>query len=174
MSSFHPPFITVALTILAVFLILKVTPVNFSNKSFPSTSPSATPSYIPSENSVPTPTLTPSPSGSPTETVLTPAPKNSPRISTTLLEFIYPNSKQINISSNILSLESGDLPDSITNWYKDKIKSLGMNTTSFVQTSTNSNVLNKLVGARESKQIKVEISKSASETLVKILVEGLP
>lgn len=168
MSSFHPPFITVALIILAVFLVTKISP---------SSTPPATSSKAPSENASPTPTpsLTPSPTFptmSPTQIIKTPAPKNSPNISTNLSQFIYPNSKQISISGDKIVLESSDSPTAITNWYKDKIKSLGMSATSFVQTSTNDNVLNKLVGSSGNQQVRVEISKPASTLKVKITIEG--
>lgn len=170
MSSIHPPVITLTLIILAVILIAKVSP---------SPTPPVTSSKALSENASPTPTpsLTPSPTFppmSPTQIIKTPSPKNSPSLSTNLAEFIYPNSKQISISANKLSLESQDSPQTITNWYKDKIKSLGMSATSFVQTSTNDNVLNKLAGSSGNQQVRVEISKSATDTKVKIIVESLP
>jgi len=66
--------------------------------------------------------------------------------------------------------ESNDDPDLITNWYKEKIKSLGMNSKSFVQTKTNGNVLNKLVGARGDKEIRVGIVKKNDESVTKITV----
>ena len=59
------------------------------------------------------------------------------------------------------------------NWYKDKIKALGMNATSFVQTNTNDNVLNKLVAANNSQKVTVEISRSnsSSPTSVSIVLD---
>ena len=53
-------------------------------------------------------------------------------------------------------------------WYKEKIKALGMNTTSFVQTKTNGDVLNKLVGSRGQQKVEVEIIKNNREQEVKI------
>lgn len=66
--------------------------------------------------------------------------------------------------------QSSDSPSQITNWYKDKIKMLGFNSTSFVQTNTNDNVLNKLAAAKNSSKVAVEISKSPSQTLTSVSV----
>lgn len=101
----------------------------------------------------------------------TPSPTAKPKDSQVILsEFYYPNASQISGDNKSLNLQSGDNPDSITNWYKDKIRSLGMNAKSFVTTKTNDNVLNKLAGAGGGKEIKVEISKKSNETLTKISV----
>ena len=45
-----------------------------------------------------------------------------------------------------------------------------MNSKSFVQTKTNGNVLNKLVGARGDKEIRVGIVKKNDESVTKITV----
>jgi len=82
----------------------------------------------------------------------------------------YPSSRQLESSDTSFVFESNDDPDLITNWYKEKIKSLGMNSKSFVQTKTNGNVLNKLVGARGDKEIRVGIVKKNDESVTKITV----
>lgn len=121
------------------------------------------------------PTLTPSPALIPTTmpTVLPtsiPAPKTS---YTNINSFIYPNSSRISYAENSAVLQSSDNTQVITNWYKDKIISLGMNVKSFVQTNTNGNILNKLIGANGSINVSIEISKqnSDSKTLIKISVK---
>lgn len=68
------------------------------------------------------------------------------------------------------SFTSSQNPTTITNWYKDKIKSLGMNTTSFVTTNTNDNVLNKLAGANGSENVTIEIKKDSSESTTHITI----
>lgn len=84
--------------------------------------------------------------------------------------WVYPNSKQIGSLDNTLLLESNDDPGKITDWYKQKIESMGMSAKSFVQTKTNDNVLNKLVAANGKEKIDIEINKKAGEQVVRIKV----
>jgi len=84
--------------------------------------------------------------------------------------WIYPNSKQTENSGNTFSLQSYDDPGKITDWYKQKIESMGMSAKSFVQTKANDNVLNKLAAASGNKKIDVEIEQKAGEQVVKIKV----
>lgn len=69
--------------------------------------------------------------------------------------------------------ESDDNPDTITAWYKEKLKSLGYNANSFVVTKANDKILNKLVSDNGTNQIRIEISKENGNSPVKIKVEGL-
>ena len=87
-----------------------------------------------------------------------------------ILDYKYPNSQIISTSSNTLSLESDDDIDVITDWYKDKINSLGMNVKTFVKTKANEKVLNKLVGNDGNFEISVEISKENTSSSVDIFV----
>jgi len=87
-----------------------------------------------------------------------------------ILEYKYPNSQIVSSTSTLMSLESSDNSDSITDWYKGKINSLGMNVKTFVTTSANEKVLNKLVGADGVKEINIEISKEDSQSIVKISI----
>jgi len=98
-------------------------------------------------------------------------PTNTPKPpSSNLSSFQYPNSQAVSSSENSLILNSIDNADSITDWYKEKIKGEGMSVTSFVTTKTNDNVLNKLVGADGAREIRVEITKEAGSSTVKISV----
>jgi hypothetical protein len=45
-----------------------------------------------------------------------------------------------------------------------------MKATSYVQSSTNDNILNKLVGANQNQEVRVGISKQNNSVLVKIVV----
>ena len=106
----------------------------------------------------------------PTKTPI-PSPTNTPKpASSNLSSFQYPNSQVVSSSENSLILNSIDNADSITDWYKEKIKGEGMSVTSFVTTKTNDNVLNKLVGANGAREIRVEITKEAGSSTVKISV----
>jgi len=98
-----------------------------------------------------------------------PIPTQSPQ-SSNLSEYKYPNSQIVSSSSNSLSLESSDNSDSITEWYKGKINSQGMNVKTFVTTKANDKVLNKLVGADGNKEIRIEISKEDIASFVNISV----
>lgn len=91
-------------------------------------------------------------------------------INSNILDYKYPNSQLISSSEYFLSLESSDNSDVITNWYKEKVNSLGMNVKTFVTTKANDKVLNKLVGADGDKEISVEISKENEASSVKISV----
>jgi len=88
--------------------------------------------------------------------------KNTPAAATQTVvvnSWVYPNS--ILVKDNIY--QSSDDPATITNWYKNKINTSGMNVTSFVVTSTNNNVLNKLAGGSSTEKFSVEISKKQND-----------
>lgn len=120
----------------------------------------------------PTPPPTPIPTLTPTikKRQSSPTPTTKDKDTTTLDNFMYPQSKRISALATRLTLESTDDPQIITDWYKDKIKNLGMNTTAFVQTSTNGNILNKLTGASREVKVEIEIKKKSSESQVLIIV----
>ena len=87
-----------------------------------------------------------------------------------LSDFKYPNSSQVGNLENGIKLESSDDPNTITDWYQEKIRSLGFKSKSFVKTNTNGNILNKLVAASANKEVRVEIEKSAEVSKVSIAV----
>lgn len=97
----------------------------------------------------------------------------APQINISLENFRYLNSKQIKDDGELV-LESNDDPQAITGWYKEKIVNSGLNTTSFIQTNTNGQILNKLVGAGGGIQVRVEISKEANrpQTTIKVDKDG--
>jgi hypothetical protein len=86
--------------------------------------------------------------------------------------FIYPGATINSKSQTTASLTSSADPGAITSWYKDKLSSLGFNATSFVTTNSNNNVLNKLVVAKNSQEVRVDIKKSASESKTTITIES--
>lgn len=125
------------------------------------------PSLIPSK----TPTVTISPTVTVYKKNSIPNPtQSSSNSDQDLSSYRYPNSSVKEESGSRLSMESSNDPNTITNWYKDKITSLGMNAKSFVQTNTNGNVLNKLVAAKSGFKISVEVSKKSNEEKVEISV----
>ncbi|QQS38700.1 hypothetical protein IPM62_04935 [Candidatus Woesebacteria bacterium] len=86
--------------------------------------------------------------------------------------FIYPNSKVVNESEVMLTLESTDSPNTITEWYKSMIKNRNMSINSFVVTSNNDNISNKLVGVSGTTKIEVDINKNASASTTTISVRN--
>jgi hypothetical protein len=119
------------------------------------------------EKPTPTQTPTPTPIQSPVPTPKQPALPNQTQIPSKLQ---YPNANKISTEANTSIYQSQDDPDTITDWYKEKIESLGMSAKSFVKTKTNDNVLNKLVGADGEYEIRVEITKSADSPTTEIKV----
>jgi len=97
------------------------------------------------------------------------SPTTTPQESA-LSEYVYPGASTISSSSTSLTLKSSDSSQKITDWYKEKIKSKEMNATSFVSTSANGYVLNKLEGAGEGGKISVEIKKEEVSSEVTITV----
>lgn len=161
------------LTILVIILAIVITAQNITNKNegkpendMLNPSSTLTPTSTPTPSLSPTdkPTLTPTPT--PTTFIPTPQPNNDQSD----LDFKYPNSTIISQNGNETVYESTDDSKKITVWYKDKIKNMKMNVTSFVQTNTNNNILNKLVGADGNKEVRVEISKQNNSAVVKIVV----
>lgn len=138
-----------------------------------SVTPSPTLTDLPS----PTPAPSSTPTFSPTSTAL-PTPTTKTGESSDTSDWHYPGARVVSSSSNTLVLESSDDLDGITYWYKSRIKSLGMNVTSFVTTKTNDNVLNKLAGADASadasKEINVTVERKPgdSNTRISITIEN--
>jgi hypothetical protein len=84
--------------------------------------------------------------------------------------YIYPDSSVISRDGSQLHLESDAESDTITEWYKTKIASSGMNVKTFAKTKANDKVLNKLVATDGVEQIAVEISRQSGADTVKIIV----
>lgn len=87
-----------------------------------------------------------------------------------ILQFQYPDSQILTSEQDLIILESTANPTVITDWYKTKIKNLAFHTTSFIQTSTNGNVLNKLAAESDKAKILVDISKDSERQPVNISV----
>ena len=84
--------------------------------------------------------------------------------------FRYPNASVTESSETMLKLTTQDPPETVTHWYKKTITDNGMNTRSFVATSTNGEVLNKLAAAGNNMNVSVEITKANSDQTVHITV----
>ena len=85
-----------------------------------------------------------------------------------LVEYHYPEAEIIESSENSLILRSSGEPGIIADWYKEKINGRGMKTKTFIETNTNGNVLNKLVGANGREEIRIEIQKNSADSLTTI------
>lgn len=128
-----------------------------SNTSLPT--PTSTPAVV-----VPTPTSNPSPTTRPPTPPVTVTVTVTPPSVTS--DWQYPGSTQV--SAGVY--ESSDPSDKITDWYESKIRQLGLNIKTFVRTKTNDRVLNKLVAAGKSMEIRVEISKNPSDSVTRIVI----
>lgn len=172
----HKTFVSF-IVVLAVLLYAKNLPqtlgvVKEASDQRVDTSPTAQPTV----SLTPTPTphpeagqpLTETPTAKPTAT---PHPTSTPAAAGNISDFFYPGATQMRLEGNTLVLESIDNPDAITNWYKNKINSLGMNAKAFVMTKANGNVENKLAGDNGTLEVEVEIKKKASETKTTITVK---
>lgn len=125
----------------------------------------------------PTPTPTEEPTVTPGQSEEGRAPTITPRVtqseeknSAPETVWVYPNSVKVGSNDGRVVLQSSDNSKAITDWYKNRINSLGMNATSFIQTSTNDTVLNSLVGSDGQREVKVEISRNAGDSVTKITV----
>ena len=164
--------ILIVLVIILGLIIFSQRIANQSKKSSPTPTttpfPTVNPTTTPTSNSTNSPTTILSPT---TIQPITSTPTSTPSNQTlNITDFKYPNSTIVivNQNGNKLELESTDDPKKITDWYKEKIKAMDMNVTSFVQTSTNGIVLNKLVGANGDVEIRIEITKQNNSKVVKI------
>jgi len=146
----------------------------FASRQYQVRTMKTVPAEVLSEKVTTTPTSDPTQALSPTnapKTTLTPTPENNmPGNFTDIGQFRYPEAKVINLTAQSISLESSDNTDNITDWYKDKIESLGVNVKTFVKATTNDKVLNKLAGANNNFEIKVEVSQDSAEAKVRITV----
>ena len=164
----------IVVTIVAVVLV--ITGVFISKISKKEIQTSETSQVLSVEEEIKEEEVTPTTGSHQTDTPIptkTPIPSstNTPKpASANLSSFQYPNSQVVSSGENSLILNSIDNADSITDWYKEKIKGEGMSVTSFVTTKTKDNILNKLVGADGEREIRVEITKEAGSSTVKISV----
>jgi hypothetical protein len=103
--------------------------------------------------------------------ISTPVPTAGSTVAPTQLssEYVYPGATVISESDNRIEMQSSAGTDEITNWYSDKLKSLGMNVNTRVRTRANDKVLNKLVAVGTSK-VAIEISQEDGSSLVTIIV----
>ena len=86
----------------------------------------------------------------------------------TMSDFIYPHAEIIATTKDTIKLESIDEPDEISMWYEDKMKSSNFNIKTFIKTSSNDDIVNKMVGNNENFQISIDIAKPSKSDLVGI------
>jgi len=84
--------------------------------------------------------------------------------------FIYPAATIGSQSNGSVTLTSTDDAQTITDWYRNKIKQLNMNVRSFVQTTANDTVNNVLTAAKNESKIKVTITKRDGDSDVSIVI----
>lgn len=123
----------------------------------------------PTEHTTPitaTPTFRPIPTNIPKPTASL-IPNNNSDMSD-LTAYYYPGSQLIDQSSGTLILISTDSPAGVTDWYESKFRQSGFNINTFVRTSANGRVLNKLSVSDGTKVIGVEISNKNENTEIRV------
>ncbi|MGE5042265.1 MAG: hypothetical protein ACM3IJ_05195 [Candidatus Levyibacteriota bacterium] len=166
-----PIIVIGVIAVLSVFVPKKnIIPKKTDQKVLSTTTVQATPTpTVPAQTS---PSIHVSISaGTPSATTVLPSPTSVPSATSTS-DFIYPGSKILSPENGEMKLQTTDDPATVTNWYKNRIKENGMNTTSFVTTITNGNVDNVLAGAKNGSQIKITITKSPGQNTVLISISG--
>ncbi len=81
--------------------------------------------------------------------------------------WVYPNSSLVGEGI----YKSGDSPDKITQWYREKIDFYGYDARNFIKTSSNDNVKNVITAAKGNQKINIEISRSGDSEFTRIEIE---
>lgn len=133
-------------------------------------SPDKEKSSVKSAETVISPTVTPLNTIIPSPTVVIQQKTNSSTLLGNINDFIYPGSSFSRKDGQADVYTSSDQVNSISNWYKEKINNLHMNTQSMVQTNTNGNVLNSFSAANSELKVDISISKQSSSQVVEIKI----
>jgi hypothetical protein len=123
------------------------------------------PSKTPTDTPLPEPTIKPT-----QKTVPTATPADQTATSSSLNDFFYPGSVVTSQSGSTLTLTSSDNATTITEWYSSQLTDRGFTALSTAKTNSNGNILNKIGGGKNGKQIEVTIKKTASSGRVDITV----
>lgn len=84
-------------------------------------------------------------------------------------QLLYPDADQITRSANTVVLESTDDPAIITDWYKAVIQK-NFSGKTFVQSTINEDVHNKLIGEGKKTGVSIEINKNQDQSFSTITV----
>jgi len=125
----------------------------------------------PSATAEPTPSPTLEPTIIPTSTAsatprVQPTPTNSPDQAS---GWVYPGSSVTSLSPVLQMTVTAD-QKAVTDWYKSRIQTMGMNTTSFIVTSTNEKIYNKLVATGAGKKVDVIIERNSTNEPISVQV----
>lgn len=154
LSANLPIIVAIAIiTVLSVTLII----INGEGKNLGATS--KTPNFLPVN--LPTPTL------------------SNPQISNQneiIFLLQYPGSNLIETEMGLdgkeqtVTFESNEDSNILTNWYKENFAKLGMKNSSSIVTSTDENILNKLMAKNENIEIEVTVTRRSNQQLSKIIL----
>lgn len=125
-----------------------------------------TPSLTSAITDIQDPSSTPTPTATPYLTPTVPVVSGK----TFSSGYKYSPSMVVSETESKITLRSENNPEDITNWYKEKIRSEGMNIKTFVTTRANDKILNKLAGADSDRELYVEITKNPQDTETLITV----
>lgn len=93
------------------------------------------------------------------------------RLESKLEELKYPGAKVVRATEEEIELVSEGSVEAITGWYKERINEREMKIRNYIQTSANENVVSQLVGISDEQKLKVELSREAGETEVRVLIK---
>lgn len=134
----------------------------------------------PSDESLPTPTFESisSPSAtmeptSPTETranVPTALPTSSAASNTSLTEYTYPGATILSQSTTKMSLHSNASPQTVTDWYEEKIEQQ-FGSKSSAKTNTNGKIKNVIAGAENNSGVRITITNDSNNSQSNIQIE---
>ncbi len=146
--------------------------VSIRNKFFTEKAEKKVLSEIKTEENVISPTATIAPQKADTNLSATlPSPTSTPVPSSSSLEkYVYPDAQVSQAFNNSISLTTSDDAAIVTKWYRNKIIESGMSVRSFVATSANDKILNKLSGADSESEVTIEIKKDADNRKVFIFI----
>ena len=115
----------------------------------------------------PSPTITTATLPSPTQI---PTSNKENVVPNSYSDFYYPGATTKEQTDSRLVLESSDDAGKITDWYKKKINDKNMSAVSFVSTTANDDVLNRLEGAENEETVSIEIERKSGSATTTISV----
>lgn len=82
----------------------------------------------------------------------------------------YPGAEVVRLTADSYQLKSFDDVQVVTDWYKAKINDLQMTVKTFIQTNSNGQISNQLLGSNYEKQVKVTINKNSPAVVITVVI----
>ena len=85
-------------------------------------------------------------------------------------DFYYPGAEVVSLSGNSFQLRSFDDVQEITDWYKGVINDRNMSIKTFIQSNSNGQISNQLIGVGQKEQVKITINKNGLAVMIAVLI----